>query len=257
MINEKIKTAYIIMKKSVKTTFMDYSFPILVFFMIIINLYSLLHFEIIYTSYEVGVKNEPIFFSSVFSSYLVVAYGGYLGSKYFAKDIENGRMNNFFLIPDGIKPVLFGKILAGMVVLGALSLVYSAHMFLSLSYWGTISQLTLHRLVNFSILMFLAGVFLFLCTVVIGTFLQKVMPTMLFTSSYLILAFFLSFLIESAEESSDVLTNVFFFPILNIMHNIAFIDEYGKLPLIFFLIPLLSIVLMSIISYILIEGARS
>ncbi len=257
MIKDKMETIYIISKISIKTTFMDYSFPVLVFFMIIINLYSLLHFDIIYSSYEVGVRYEPIFFSSLFSSYLVVAYGGYLGSKFFAKDIENGRMNTLFLIPDGRKPVLFGKILAGIVVLGALSLVYPAHMFLSLSYWGTISQLTIHRLISFSILMFLAGVFLFLCTVVIGTFLQKVMPTMLFTSAYLILTFFLWFLIESAKESSDVLFNVFFFPILNIVHNIVFIQEYGALPLIFFLMPLLSIVLMSFISYILIEGARS
>ncbi len=252
-----IKRVNKVTKRSIKTIFLDYSFPIVIILMVMVNLIALWHYDIIYSKNEIGITYDSIYLTSFFASLLVMAYGGYLGNKFFAKDIESRRIHPFLLIPDGKKPLLLGKILAGSLVLVILSMIYTVHMSISLTYWGPISYLTIQRLLIYSVLMFLAALLLYSVVTIISVLSKNVMATVLFLLSYLVMAFFLIQFTESAERSFRTFVKVMGFPVLNVIYNNFYIDEYGALPSVFYFLPLLGIVVGLAASYLLFDRVKS
>ncbi|GEM_PF-4536030 len=253
MTHEAINNTYKILAKTVQTTFLDYSLPIVVILMISVNIYSLWRSEVIYQGDPSGIIYEPIYWSAFFAVLVVMGYGAYLGAKLFASDIDSGRIYPLMMIPGGRRTLLFGKISAGIVILALLSVVYPVHILLSLSYWGTISYLTIQRTMIYSLLIFSAGLFLFSFTTTFSLLSRKVLPTILFSSIYIISMFFATQFIESAERSLGTLVTVGSFPILSVMYHNLFIEEFGFLPANFMYVPFLGTICFLILSFFLFE----
>jgi len=249
-------TLYDITKKSIQTIIMDYSFLVILTLVVCLNIISFMYYDTFFTDKFNHAFKNPLLLTSVSSSIILMIYGGYLGNKLFAQEIEEKIMPSLLMIPAGKNPVYFGKILAGITILLSLIALSFFHIYLSIHYWGAISFLTVTRILDYLISSFLASTFVFFLSVVIGLFTKKSMASMLFTTVYVVGSFFATRLVQYAETGINTYTKLIAFPFLNIRFCELFIIKYGSLPLIFLLIPLLGIFCSFIISYILFRGVK-
>ncbi len=251
-----LSTVYDITKKSIQTIIMDYSFLVILSLVVCLNITSFMYYDTFLTDKFNHSFQNPLLLTSVSSSIILMIYGGYLGNKFFAEEIERKRMPTLLMIPDGKNPVYFGKILAGLFVLISITFLSFLHIYLSFHYWGTISLLTVTRIFSYLISSFLASTFVFFLSVVIGLSTKKSMASMLFTTVYVVGSFFATRLVRYAETGINAYTKVIVFPFLNIRFCELFILKYGNLPSVLLLIPLVSIFWSFIISYILFRGVK-
>jgi len=253
---EKMRTVYHIIKKSIFTVFLDRSFFIVLSLIVLINSASLYFYEVIFTEQFHHSFQEPFLLSSISSSILLMIYGGYLGNKFFIKEIEEKRMESLFMIPGGRDQVYFGKTLASVIILAIISLISFVNIYLSLSHWGILSSLTISRTAIYILSAFYASLFTFFISIIIGLSSKKSNFSILFTTIYIVISFFVASVIFFPEESLSIYTLVLIFPFLNVRYSGLFIREVGGLPNIFVLLPLISILIAFVVSHFKFRGVR-
>ncbi len=252
----KLKTVYNILCRSVKNVLIDYSYLTLITIVICVNFASFLHYDAIFTENLRHSFKEPIFLSGLSFSLILMVYGGYLGNKFFTKEIEENRLSSLLMIPDGKTPVYFGKVLGGSLILASLTLFSFLNIYISIHYWGSISYLTISRIYTYLFSAFTASLFVFFMSIIIGLSTKKSIGSMLFTTVYVVLSFFLAQLVQFPEKGVNIYTTVMVIPFLNIRYSSLFIEEFGELPSLFLYVPIISIIWALIVSYILFRGVK-
>lgn len=256
MNSKKLSTTYLIMKKTIKTAVLDNSFLMILLILLSINAVSLYYYESVLIEGLHHSFKEPFFMISLSSSILLMIYGGYLGTKFFVRELEEKRMSSLFMLPEGRDPIYFGKICAGLFILGTITVLSFIQIYLSLNYWGSISLLTVLRISGYLISIFLASIFVFFISIIIGISTKKSMGSMLFSMVFVVFSFFISNMILKTEKGIETYTKVMVLPFLNIRYSDLFIIEYGEFPMIFLAVPLISIFWAFIVSFILFRGLK-
>ncbi len=249
------KSILSIIHLSVKSTILDYSFPSLLIFIILIHCltYQMNDF---FTVNEWGGTNFTlsIYGSIVLESMVLLFYSGYLASKLFAKELEDETIQPLFMIKSGRTVVYIGKVLSTILLMGVVTLLIFCLNYSSLMYYGTISYLTIIWIIKLSLIAFLGSLFLYLSSTVVSIISKTVLTTMLFSSFYTIFTLFNLFMeTESINYNLKVKSSLFFFPTVSLKYMDFCITHQGSIDNMLILIPLVGVISMILISYFLIK----
>ncbi len=235
MKKENILKLLTVVRFTLKRFFLDYSFLIVVALFTILNLWVIVKMEVFTDSFS----TQLLFNLTYYNGLLLIAYGGYLGSSIFTKELEENISSPNFMLPVGRSLLFFGKILSALIILGFLSGIFFLQTYISISLWGIISYLYIDWLANYSILITITATFTFLVSTIIGILSKKKIASMLFTSVYLIMSLFTSTLVESIYElNTKNILLVMSFPYLTTSFASSTIKYSGRVKSSILLIPL-------------------
>lgn len=202
----KLRSIYNVIHHSIRSSILDYSLPIVVIIILILNFVSFYTSNLFETTPE-----DPISFSTIITgvsftgALIFILYGGYLGSKFYSKEFEDETIHSLFMLPSGRTVVYTGKLIAGFSLLSLVTIVTYIQTYFSLRTWGDISLLTMTWGFNFIFMAFICGLFVFLLSIIVSIVTKKVLSTMLFVLAYTIFTFAMGFF-EADKLVYDVKT---------------------------------------------------
>ncbi len=239
--------------KEVKSVFSDYSVPIVVAVMFVVN-----YFVYMYNNVpEFGEDRFTLWESFMFDTLVIIAYAGFLGNKLFTREIEKKTLPVLLITPIGRRGVYFQKILSGMFIVGVLSLLLFFQPLFTFIQLGTVSYLFIYWSALFTIILFLAGLFSMFLSISTGVLIKKSTYTMLISSVYVIVSFFMLVAVPMVYDLSGrvyLLTVVF--PFISNRYVFLAISAVGIAPVSMILLPFLGVLWMWIMSYLLYMGVR-
>ncbi len=245
-------SAKVIIREHLRSVFFDYSFTTLIIFLLLLNEAILLKFNF----FGDGIDFYTLWVIFLFNGLALTAYGGYVGSKFFAKEFENNILVSLIVTPLKRFGVFMGKTIA-TVLIGFLSvLIIFLQVILSLLYYGTVPYLFIYWSSVYAYLAFLSYMFSFFLTVSVGVLTRKNGLTMLLSSIYTITSFFvLAFL-----PMNYIIDNRFyyslFFPMIGIWYSHLLIDFYAVISNIVYIVPTVGVLWILLLSFLLFKGVK-
>lgn len=236
---EKLKTVYKIAHHSIKRTFLDYSLPIVVIVTFILNF-------VLYDSTGLFGKRiniqKTMFRSIYFNIPLWTIYGGYLGNKFFTKELEEKTGSSFLLTPNSRDVLFLGKATAGLFILAMLAFLSFLQFYLSASYWGSLSGLITGWMARYAFLGFISSLYVFFLTACIGMLSKRTLSGMLFTAVYVILSFpLMEIMTGTFKINLGLFLKFLVLPYLSLSVMNYLVGTFGVVKMSIFVVPIFSV----------------
>ena len=244
--------AYPIIRESVRSSILDFSFPLVAILLLIVNI-------------VIGVENKiftetptpyPFWLIFFFDSFIFMIYGGYLGTKYFAREFDKNTMISLVVTPAGRNGVYVGKLVGGLIVIGTLSLIVFFQILAFLGVWGDIAYLLWYWYGMHTLVLFISSLYIMLLAIAIGVLVKKTGATLLVSSFYVILSLFILAFMPMRYAVDDRVYYSIFFPNLGIWYLKLSISSYAIVYSFPILLGAIGALFIALISFFLFKGVR-
>ena len=245
-------TAKVIIREHLRSVFLDFSFTTLVISLLLLNEAIMLKFNF----FEDSVYFYTIWFIFFFNGLALTAYGGYIGSKFFAKEFENNIFVSLIVTPLKRFGVFMGKSIAAVLVGMIVVLIIFLQVIFSMLYYGAVPYLFIYWCSVYAYLAFLSYLFSFFLAVSVGVLIRKNGLTMLLSSIYTIASFFVLAFVPMNYVMDSRFYYSLFFPMIGTWYSHLLIEFYAILYNIIYIIPTVGVLWIFVVSLLLFRGVK-
>ena len=241
----------VLIREHLRSVLLDYSFATLSIFLMMLN--EVILFE---TKFFEEQNINVMWLIFLFNGLALTAYGGYLGSKFFAREFENNVIVSLIVTPLKRLGVFIGKSMAAVLIGVMIALVIFLQMIFSLLYYGAVPFLFFYWIGVYGYLAFLSYLFSFFLAVSLGIFIRKNGLTMLVSSIYTISSFFIFAFLPTDYVMDSRIYYSLFFPMVGVWYEHLMIEFYSVLYPMVYVIPTIGVLWIFAISLLLFRGVK-
>lgn len=242
-----------VIKENVKSLFFDFSLPIVVIVILLLNLYIGISQKI----FTEPPTPFPYWMMYFFDSIILVLYSGYIGTKFFANEFDKNTMITLIATPLGKKGVYAGKIIADFAIIVLLAILVFLQVVIFFMVWGPVPYLFLYWYGLFTLTLLVSMLFSSFLAVIVGCIIKKTGLTLLTVSIYTIFSFFsLAFMPLSDYIVDNRIMYTLIFPSLGIWYMHLSISYYAIIYPTVTILGAFSTLLMFLTSYWVFMGVR-
>ncbi len=242
-----------VIEENIKSLFFDFSLAAVLSLLLLINLFIALTQNI----FKEPPTPFPYWLMYFFDSLILIVYGGYVGTKLFAREFDKKTITALIVSPLGKKGVYIGKIIAGIIVIIIISASILIQAIAFYMVWGPIPYLFLYWYGYFSAILIFSYLFAFFLSITVGSLIKRTSISLLISSVYSLFSFFI--LIFMPVEDYVIDQRFFysvFFPSLVLWYEHLSISGYATLQPGLIGMGALGTVFMCVISYFVFMGVR-
>jgi len=235
-----------VIKENIRSLFLDFSLPSVITLVLLLNFYIAINNKI----FTEPPTPFPFWFMYFFDVIALILYAGYIGTKFFAREFDKNTMITLIVTPLGKRGVYIGKLLAGIFIIGLISLLVFLQTVFFFMVWGPVPYLFLYWYGVFTVVLFISMLFSFFLTIIVGSLIKKTGLTLLSVSLYTIFSFFaVAFMPINDYIVDNRMAYVLIFPGLELWYMHLSISYYAVIYPVWALIGTLSTLLMGFASY--------
>ncbi len=242
-----------VVKENIKFLFLDFSLPLAVTSIFLLNMLIALE-ENLFIDLSTPF---PFWLMYTFDTIILILYGGYIGTKFFAREYDKNTMITLIVTPAGKKGIYVGKAIAGIGVIVLISALVFLQSITFFSVCRAIPYLFLYWYGLFTIVVILSMLFSFFLAIIISCIIKKTGLSLLVVSVYTVFSFFaLAFMPVENYIIDNRIAYTLLFPSLGIWYMHLSISYYAVIYPLSLLFSFISTLMLGITSYWVFMGVK-